>query len=883
MSEVAVGLVDAAPGFGPYRVGVLLGQGGMGVVHRAYDTVHQRFVALKRLPASVTDRDFRARFRREARIVADLRHPNVIAVNDFGEIDGELFLDMTLVDGTDLRRALATGELGQDRAIDVLTQVADALDAAHAAGLVHRDVKPSNILIDRDGRAYLADFGIASAVSPEATVLTRSEELVGSWDYLAPERLSRGQVAGRADQYSLACVLFECLTGRLPHPAPDAAAKLAAHLLQPPPAPSMFVPAITPALDQVVLRGMAKDPARRFATAGDFMAAARSAAYAGNTVRAAVPTEPVKLRDQVVHAILPSGARRMSHENPPTCPYPGLRCFDSADADWFHGRDRVVNELRTKLTEQMDTGVPVVLIGASGSGKSSVLRAGLLPALAISSAPGFWPRIVLTPGPDPIGRLATALAEHTTIVAADWARVIRETPARFGDLLARAAGGDQVRPVIVVDQFEELVTHDTAETDRLAFVTALANASPVLVVIAIRTDFVEQCTSLFPLLSALDPPVLLEPMDTAELRQAIMAPALDSGVEIEPGLPEQLITDLGHGPDALARLAHALRETWNHSEDGTLTLTAYRQAGGIDGAVARTAEQIYSRLDAPGQRALRTILLRLFKNSAVGLGPDEFAAVSDGHWGVMDQLIAARLVIVDPTGARPAHAALLASWARLRDWMNDDDGGISPVVPSTHLHIAVHCRIRRLSALVVLLLAAANGLLLFGQTTSPIVMSAPAHMRLLTVPVAQSVRSGRGGFAASGVVRRRRGRRARAGRRRRAHRCPSRWATGTAFSRHDRAGRHGARCPSRADDHHPDGLESTQYDGHGHHDGSGRFHSRDPAEMRGVARLWRRCQLDGRSRHAAVPHRGRARGGKTIRGDLGGRRSGQLLGGEERR
>ncbi|MET1071405.1 MAG: serine/threonine-protein kinase, partial [Umezawaea sp.] len=209
------------PDFGPYHVRELLGQGGMGVVHRAYDSVHDRVVALKRLPGSVTDREYRARFQRESRIVAGLSHPNVIPVNAFGEIDGHLYLDMMLVDGIDLRRAMGVGSVDQDRALRILSQVAGALDAAHEHGLVHRDVKPANILIafgDSDEHAYLADFGIARETASDATVLTRSGELIGSWDYMAPERLSGGAVDGRADQYSLACVLFECLTGRLPHP-----------------------------------------------------------------------------------------------------------------------------------------------------------------------------------------------------------------------------------------------------------------------------------------------------------------------------------------------------------------------------------------------------------------------------------------------------------------------------------------------------------------------------------------------------------------------------------------------------------------------------------------------------------------------------------------
>jgi len=699
---MVAGVVGAAPHdaaeFGPYRIQDLLGQGGMGVVHRAYDTKNDRVVALKRLSGSVTDREYRARFQREARIVAGLHHPNVIPVNDFGEIDGDLFLDMKLVDGTDLRRMLGSGAVGQERAIRVLTQIALALDDAHAAGLVHRDVKPSNILVDGDGHAYLVDFGIARETSPEATALTPSGSLIGSWDYMAPERLSGGRVDGRADQYSLACVLFECLTGRLPHPAVDPAAKVAAHLLHPPPAPSVFDPAITPALDEVVLRGMAKDPARRFPTAGEMLAAAESAAYSGNTVRVATPTMPgpVKERDQgrLVRAIVRStGTRKatlvLPHDGPPTCPYPGLSGFEQSDAGLFFGREHVVTDLLVRLSEQLDFGEPVVLVGASGAGKSSLLHAGLLPALASGEEPeqARWPQVVLTPGADPIGNLASAFAARTPFSAPEIARSIREAPAEFGARHARAADGTPARLVIVVDQFEELFTHGTPEPDRIAFATALANARPALVVLAVRADLVERCIELSPLIPALNAPVLLGPMDATELREAIVRPARDSGVDVEPGLPERLIADLGvrgeigYDPGALPRLAHALRESWNSAEGGELTLAAYRRAGGIDGAVARTAEEIYAGLDEEGRQALRTILLRLITVSDDDgvtrrrVDPREFAEFG-AHAAIVDRLIAARLVTVDDTGARLSHEALLTAWPRLRDWLDEDRAGL---------------------------------------------------------------------------------------------------------------------------------------------------------------------------------------------------------------
>lgn len=640
----------------------------MGVVHRAYDTVHDRVIALKRLPNSVTDRDYRARFKREARLAAALKHPNVIPVNDFGEVDGDLFIDMMLIEGTDLRRALGDGAMAPDRVTKILAQVASALDAAHAEGLIHRDVKPSNILLDENDHAYLADFGIARETSPEATALTRSGDLIGTWDYMAPERLSAGPVDGRSDQYSLACVLFECLTGRLAHPASDPAAKIAAHLLQPPPAPSVFHPAITRELDSVVMRGMAKDPARRFTTTAELVDKAKAAAYAGATEKAAPATED---QAKLVKAILRSSSPRRKPTLPitATTPYPGLVGFDEHDADLFHGRAHVVTDLLVRMAEQLDGGEPVVLVGASGAGKSSVLHAGLMPTLI------DWQHVVITPGPDPIGTLAAAIAPHVGGEPAELAARIRQQPQEFGSLCGK-------RMVIVVDQFEELFTHGVPDEDCRAFATALANARPVLVLLAVRADLVDRCIELSPLIPALTAPVLLGAMDATELRQAIVQPARDFGVDIEPGLPERLIADLGvrgeagYDPGALPRMAHALREAWNFREGSTLTLAAYRRAGGIDGAVSRTAEDIYAQLDPPGREVLRAVLLRLVTVSDDGavarrrVDPREIG----GH--ILDGLIASRLVTVDDTGARLSHEALLTAWPRLRDWIDEDRAGL---------------------------------------------------------------------------------------------------------------------------------------------------------------------------------------------------------------
>ncbi|MGD9530180.1 MAG: serine/threonine-protein kinase, partial [Pseudonocardia sp.] len=272
--------------FGPYRLQALLGRGGMGEVHRAFDGTHQRVVALKLLPGHLSaDPDFRARFRREAEIAATLRDPHVIPIHRFGEIDGRLFLDMRLVDGEDLGSVVARGPLPPQRAVAIVEQVASALDAAHADGLVHRDVKPSNVLLTGRDFAYLVDFGVARAVDGAGSSLTGTGATVGTLDYMAPERFAGGAVDRRVDVYALACVLHELLTGRRPYRATEPAALLHAHMNAPPPAPSAVHPGLA-AFDAVIARGMAKDPARRYPSAGELAAAAARAL----TVAPAPPT-----------------------------------------------------------------------------------------------------------------------------------------------------------------------------------------------------------------------------------------------------------------------------------------------------------------------------------------------------------------------------------------------------------------------------------------------------------------------------------------------------------------------------------------------------------------------------------------------------------------
>ncbi|HZA12620.1 serine/threonine-protein kinase [Mycobacterium sp.] len=278
--------------FGPYELRSLIGIGGMGEVYRAYDTVRDRMVALKLLRTELAaDADFQERFRRESRVAARLQEPHVIPVHDWGDIGGVLYIDMRLVEGANLKTVLAeSGPLDPARAASIVAQVAAALDAAHADGLVHRDVKPENVLLTPSGFVYLVDFGIAHLGGDSG--LTSAGAAIGSCVYMAPERFANARVGPQADVYSLACVLYECLTGRPPFPAGEVSQLISAHLLAAPPRPSAARPGLNPAFDGVIARGMAKEPRDRFSSAGELAGAARSTAALDQSTSATAAHHP---------------------------------------------------------------------------------------------------------------------------------------------------------------------------------------------------------------------------------------------------------------------------------------------------------------------------------------------------------------------------------------------------------------------------------------------------------------------------------------------------------------------------------------------------------------------------------------------------------------
>jgi non-specific serine/threonine protein kinase len=311
--NVAVEGIDVGAEFAGHRLEAEIGRGGMGVVYRARDLALDRIVALKLIaPDFATDAEFRDRFKRESQLAASIRHPNVIAIHRAGEEDGQLFITMEFVQGTDLKEMINLGGRIDPLVVGgIVGQVAEGLDAAHSRGLVHRDVKPANVLVethDGERHAYLTDFGLTKRAAQSAA-FTKTGIVVGTTDYLAPEQLEGRTIDSRVDVYALGCVLYEALSGQVPFPRDSDAARMWAHVSEPPPSVLDAAPGVPRELDEVVRRAMAKDPNERFFSAGDMGKAvlaatgAAGAPAAGETVKS--PAEPAPAGES-----LPSSPKR---------------------------------------------------------------------------------------------------------------------------------------------------------------------------------------------------------------------------------------------------------------------------------------------------------------------------------------------------------------------------------------------------------------------------------------------------------------------------------------------------------------------------------------------------------------------------------------------
>ncbi len=686
-----------------YRIIERIGEGGFGAVYRAEQTTVGRDVAIKVVrPELANDADFIRRFELEARLVARLEHPHIVPLYDYWREPGAAFMVMRYLRGGSVADRLANAEAKPLRLLALIGQIGQALHAAHQAGIVHRDLKPANVLLDERGNACLADFGIAKLLGNDSGA-TRMGEFMGSVAYAAPEQLRGEAVSPASDIYALGVMCFELVTGRRPFTAATPAGLIQQHLNCEPPDAREFVPELPAALADAIAAALQKLPERRPADAYSFVAmidtAVRAAMQSGWNGKVAYG-QSLTLGQEL--APTPTALMQISDTDNP---YRGLSAFAEADERNFFGREALVDQLLLMLGEQSSYARALFVVGSSGSGKSSVVRAGLIPALRLGGVRGSrrWLIADCMPGRDPQRSLAQALARVSVRADVDPEALIG------GDAYGLARAIDRCLPnepgcelLLLVDQFEELFTLCDDESARNAFIASITTAlldphSRLRMIFTLRADFLDRPLQYADLGELLRERTALVPaMSPDEIERAIVGPARRLGLQFQDGLVAALLADSSRQAGALPLLQYALTELFQRREENTLTLKAFQAFGGIRGALAGRADASYAGLDAAGRRAAQQLFLRLTTlgegsedtRRRVSLSEIEAVAATDNPEHLAAQAAAieafstARLLTFDRdpgSGERTvelAHEALLRSWSQLRDWLSAARGDL---------------------------------------------------------------------------------------------------------------------------------------------------------------------------------------------------------------
>jgi len=629
-----------------YRIVEPIGAGGHGVVYRAIEPHTAREVAIKVLEPRVANQpDFVRRFDTESHRIARLEQVHIVPLLDWWREPDAAYLVMRLMVGGSLRERLARGEIGSPSALKWTEQLGAALAAAHRDGVVHGDIRPANVLLDGDDNAYLADFAIAFDPARQNHQQGAPVEV----RYLAPERRSGEPPSETADVYAFGVLLGDLFRGMM---GGQDGGNLRAALE----------------------RATAADPAIRFRDPADLAAAVRRGLLA--------PDRSLPGNDGV---------------EPSRNPYKGLRPFEEQDAPDFFGREELVNALLGRFGEEGPASRLLAIVGPSGSGKSSVVSAGLLPALRAGALAdsAAWFVAAMTPGDRPFDKLEAALLG-----------VAVGTPIAVADLLEEAGGlrpaVERILPpgaalLLIIDQFEELFTLVEDEELRQRFLGLLAATvsdpeSQIRIVVTLRADFYDR-----PLhherfgRQLADRTHTVLPMSPEELERSVTEPAARVGLRLEPGLAARVVSEMAQQPGALPLLQFAMSELWENREGSRLSLHAYESSGGIAGAVGRRAEQVVGGLRPGAQETARQLFLRLVE---LGEGtPDTGRRVRysellalDGEGerieAVVDSFARYRLLLLDrdpETRERTvelAHEALLLVWPRLRQWIDEARGDV---------------------------------------------------------------------------------------------------------------------------------------------------------------------------------------------------------------
>ncbi len=690
-----------------YELQTLIGKGGFGAVYRAYQPAIKREVAVKVILAEYTnDPEFVRRFEAEAQIIAHLEHLHIVPLYDYWRDANGAFLVMRWLRGGSLRAALEKGVWPLNDTIRLVDQITSALAVAHRHGVIHRDLKPDNILLDDERNAYLADFGIARDLEnwTQLESLYQAEEqagqMMGSPHYLSPEQIKADPISPQSDIYSFGIMLYELLTGKTPFHGLPLSTLISKHLMDPVPSLNEERDDLPEALNKVITKATEKNPSDRYANVLALNADFRRALLASDIDLAQAAEHPVQSDAERAELIrLGIITEDIGELVDPINPYKGLRPFQEADAGDFYGRD-VFNQ---RLLERLKDGRFIAVVGPSGSGKSSAVKAGLIPQLRHNALPGSstWFVVEMTPGSHPLEELEAALLRvainpPNSLLAQlkeDERGLVRAVKRILPEPSKTGAGA----LFLLIDQFEELFTQVADEAERLHFLKILLAASedkqnPLRVIVTLRADFYDR-PLLYPEFGELmrENTEVILPLKRDELEQAIVRPAEKAGLALEVGLVSEILLDVAEQPGPLPLLQYALTELYERRAGRWLTQQAYRDIGGVSGALARRADDLYSSLDEAGQKAARQLFLRLI---SINEGADdtrrrvrqtELLALQ-GDEQVMQRVIddfgKYRLLTFDrdqesrtPT-VEVAHEALIRQWQLLRGWIDENREGL---------------------------------------------------------------------------------------------------------------------------------------------------------------------------------------------------------------
>jgi len=647
-----------------------LGRGGMGEVFLARDTKLGRRVAIKLVHARLlAAKQARERFMIEAQATARCSHPHIVTIFAVGEHLKRPYLALEYVTGDTLRERSTQRSLSHAEILRVGGAIAQALAAAHSAGVLHRDLKPDNVLIGSDGRLRVLDFGLARVVAVDGprALPAAGRQIQGTPEYMAPEQWTDSETSGAVDVWALGCILFELCSGSLPYEEGSIVSQCAA-VCSPTPAPSLEEMGDTPApLSKLVARCLAKDPADR-PTAEDVAEALDAILY---------PHRAALAREQ--------------------SPFRGLLPFGVEHSDLFFGREAEIDA----LIERARVAPILPVVGPSGAGKSSLVRAGFIARLREQ---GRWIVLQLRLGSSPFHALARRLLlrERTSREMSEGgpllstglqvealAAELRSSPRRLALRLNEMARSEQANVLLFVDQLEELFTLCDEAPEQAAVMEALCTAAedaddPVRVVFTVRDDFLGRLVTGAQVRNALTQLVVLQALSAAALVETLTRPLALTGYRFEhPKIVDKMVEEVRGEPNCLPLLQFAAHQLWEERDrDAKLLLSAsYKRIGGVAGALAKHADGVLDGLPPEEQQLARRLLLRLVtaeKTRKVVPRAQVIEGLGAEAEGVLERLAKARLLSVGRarTAGRErmvelTHEALIRAWDRLSRWIDD--------------------------------------------------------------------------------------------------------------------------------------------------------------------------------------------------------------------